>query len=575
MEEIGTVKAWIDQRGMGFITGEDGATDHFVHRSSLKDGHSLQIGASVTFVAGWDAQKDKPIATEVTGAIPQPTGVAMPGQLSLAAAASPTGSRQTGTVKAWMDERGMGFIAPDDGGEDLFVHRSMLADGQSLAVGSPVYFVRAWDAQKNKGIAQNVQGAAGGASAAQALQDNLFISDLPPDMTEESLWTIFGQYGQIASLKLLPENGSPHRVAMVRMASAELAAWLVSNLDGNIPVGLASVIGVKFAQGKTGGGGPRAPGPPVLSWSPAPQASWSQQTTPSVSDNLFIGGLPLETTNESVTALLLQYGAVISVKVLEPNGKPDRAGMVRMGSVEEAAWMVENLNGNIPQGLETPITVKFANSNSGPGKGYGPAPMKGGHGKGSSPYGKNAASPSYVTLPTIAKKDKLVIAGFPGDATNESVMAIIEPYAEVIHVTMTGVGTALLHVRHEAEAQWMIDNLNGNIPQGLDTPVTIKFGGGGGGLSRQGAPGATGGSMTGTVKHWVEERGMGFISTDEGDQDVFVHRSDLLDGLSLVAGTRVNFTQDWDNQKNKPVARQVSGATGGGGVGKGAMKPGF
>merc|ERR1719253_886826 len=36
--------------------------------------------------------------------------------------------------------------------------------------------------------------------------------------------------------------------------------------------------------------------------------------------------------------------------------------MIRFASVEMATWVVENLNGNIPEGLTEPIIARFANS---------------------------------------------------------------------------------------------------------------------------------------------------------------------------------------------------------------------
>ena len=48
----------------------------------------------------------------------------------------------TGTVKWFNDAKGYGFIAPDDGSKDLFVHHSSIAgDGfKSLAEGAKVEF---------------------------------------------------------------------------------------------------------------------------------------------------------------------------------------------------------------------------------------------------------------------------------------------------------------------------------------------------------------------------------------------------------------------------------------------------
>ena len=65
----------------------------------------------------------------------------------------------TGTVKWFNAQKGFGFIQPDDGGNDAFVHISAVerAGSSNLREGQKVEYELARDAKSDKSAAENLK----------------------------------------------------------------------------------------------------------------------------------------------------------------------------------------------------------------------------------------------------------------------------------------------------------------------------------------------------------------------------------------------------------------------------------
>ncbi|WP_279478906.1 cold-shock protein [Aureimonas sp. SK2] len=64
-----------------------------------------------------------------------------------------------GTVKFYNETKGFGFIAPDEGGNDVFVHASALERSgmRGLAEGQKVSFEVVADRRSGKNAAENIK----------------------------------------------------------------------------------------------------------------------------------------------------------------------------------------------------------------------------------------------------------------------------------------------------------------------------------------------------------------------------------------------------------------------------------
>lgn len=198
----------------------------------------------------------------------------------------PTNQPIGGRIKAWYEDKGFGFISPDLGGPDVFVHRNQLAEGQALVQGAPVTFQCRLNPTRGKYEVTSCQapGPAGaaptfpdGAMAMAAAaagkgglpnQDNLFIAGLPLHTNEEFIRSFFSKWGTVARCKILPDQpGKPDKAALVRFSDEAAAKWLVENLHGKTPEGMAGPLTIRFS---IGAGGSKGGGLPGFGASPAP-----------------------------------------------------------------------------------------------------------------------------------------------------------------------------------------------------------------------------------------------------------------------------------------------------------------
>ena len=146
----GTVSWYDEYKGFGFITPESGGPDVFVHVRALVDGlPELGEGDRVTYDTV--LSEKGPQARDVRLA----RGSAPRRAPATATTRARSGQRESsdvparggeGVVARYDAERGFGFIAPDTGGADLFVHVSVLRGAEALHPGDRVrYQVRQSD----------------------------------------------------------------------------------------------------------------------------------------------------------------------------------------------------------------------------------------------------------------------------------------------------------------------------------------------------------------------------------------------------------------------------------------------
>jgi RNA recognition motif-containing protein len=259
--------------------------------------------------------------------------------------------------------------------------------------------------------------------------ENLYVKGLPPRVTEAQLQTTFSRVGHVVESKIMRYGDSLECAALVRMSTIEAATAAIEQLNGTTPEGSVPPISIAF-HGKD------------------PTA---------ISDNLYIKGLPLNTTTEQLQEMFCKMGTVRQCRLLQSTGfqtnQMDAVALVRMGNTQEAQEAIQMLNGRVPDGIGPPMFIRYAE----------PKPEA-----------------ESKTIPS----DNLYVKGLPLGTPDFLLRAVFAQYGRVVRLRIlepraneANDSAALVQMGDSDEAAKAIQELHGRVLAAPLPPMRVRYAG--------------------------------------------------------------------------------------------------
>jgi cold shock protein len=112
-------------KGFGFVVPVDDPCDAFIHITTLQDAGVHELGEDAVLVCSIVKGPKGALVTSVEellepGTSPEPISYRLPGEEGESL------HTMEGTVKWYKPDKGFGFIIPEDGQKDVFVHKTCL-----------------------------------------------------------------------------------------------------------------------------------------------------------------------------------------------------------------------------------------------------------------------------------------------------------------------------------------------------------------------------------------------------------------------------------------------------------------